>query len=60
MVRKYLSITIKDDVDRCQEKKTRSVKQKGEIRERERHKSCLPKHEEMKNFSCQTVMRVGS
>ena len=50
MVRKYLSITIKDDVDRCQEKKTRSVKQKGEIRERERHKSCLPKHEEMKNF----------
>ncbi len=49
MVRKYLSITIKDDVDRCQEKKTRSVKQKEE-RERERHKSCLPKREEMKNF----------
>ena len=50
MVRKYLYIAIKDDVDRCQEKKTRSVEQKEEIKERERHKSCLPKHEEMKNF----------
>ena len=60
MVRKYLSITIKDDVDRCQEKKTRSAEQKEEIRERERHKSCLPKHEEMKNFSRQTVRRVRS
>ncbi len=48
MVRKYLSITIKDDVDRCQEKKQDLLNRKK--RERERHKSCLPKHEEMKNF----------